>query len=218
MAEQNRGKRAERLQVMLTEEEVQAVEDWRFENRMPSRSAAVRALMNLGLGAETAARRGDGAAGAAGQSSEVGVVQTPDAVGRMLRPEEGTSPRVLVASDDFLTGEGLAALLLRGGYSVPQAALSLEAARDICRTEIPAAAVLAFRAADDAWRAPAAGLAAELRGQDVPVLICPDLDPSHGLPPELASAPVIHRAEVPVRLLDMVGELLDHRSQPTEAD
>ena len=43
------GKRAERLQIMLTEEEARRVEEWRFENRMPSRSAAVRALMNLGL-------------------------------------------------------------------------------------------------------------------------------------------------------------------------
>ena len=47
------GKRAERLQIMLTEEEARRVEEWRFENRMPSRSAAVRALMNLGLRATT---------------------------------------------------------------------------------------------------------------------------------------------------------------------
>ena len=47
------GKRAERLQIMLTEEEARRVEEWRFENRMPSRSAAVRALMNLGLRART---------------------------------------------------------------------------------------------------------------------------------------------------------------------
>jgi hypothetical protein len=46
-------KRAERLQVMLTVEEVRMVEEWRFRNRMPSRSAAVRALMNLGLRANS---------------------------------------------------------------------------------------------------------------------------------------------------------------------
>lgn len=46
-------KRAERLQVMLTAEEVRMVEEWRFKNRMPSRSAAVRALMNLGLRANS---------------------------------------------------------------------------------------------------------------------------------------------------------------------
>lgn len=46
-------KRAERLQVMLTAEEARMVEEWRFRNRMPSRSAAVRALMNLGLRANS---------------------------------------------------------------------------------------------------------------------------------------------------------------------
>ena len=37
--------RAERLQIMLSPEELQAVENWRFEKRMPSRAAAVRELL-----------------------------------------------------------------------------------------------------------------------------------------------------------------------------
>jgi hypothetical protein len=37
---------------MLTEEELEAVENWRFEKRMPSRSAAVRELLRRGLAAE----------------------------------------------------------------------------------------------------------------------------------------------------------------------
>src|SRR5258706_15115866 len=49
MSEQGRG---ERLQIMLTEEEVSALDDWRFERRMPSRAAAVRELLRLGLGTE----------------------------------------------------------------------------------------------------------------------------------------------------------------------
>jgi len=49
MAEIERG---ERLQIMLTAEELQAVEDWRFERRMPSRAAAVRELLRRGLQAE----------------------------------------------------------------------------------------------------------------------------------------------------------------------
>ena len=44
--------RGERLQVMLTDEELQALDDWRFERRMPSRAAAVRELLRLGLAAE----------------------------------------------------------------------------------------------------------------------------------------------------------------------
>ncbi|HWB45232.1 MAG TPA: hypothetical protein VG900_07290 [Hyphomicrobiaceae bacterium] len=44
--------RGERLQIMLTREEVQALDDWRFEKRMPSRAAAVRELLKRGLSAE----------------------------------------------------------------------------------------------------------------------------------------------------------------------
>ncbi|MCT7375455.1 hypothetical protein [Chelativorans salis] len=41
--------RPERLQIMLSPEELQALEDFRFENRMPSRAAAVRELLRRGL-------------------------------------------------------------------------------------------------------------------------------------------------------------------------
>jgi hypothetical protein len=44
--------RGERLQIMLTEEELQALDDWRFARRMPSRAAAVRELLKRGLAAE----------------------------------------------------------------------------------------------------------------------------------------------------------------------
>lgn len=44
--------RGERLQIMLTEEELSALDDWRFGRRMPSRAAAVRELLRLGLSAE----------------------------------------------------------------------------------------------------------------------------------------------------------------------
>lgn len=44
--------RGERLQIMLTEEELKALDDWRFARRMPSRAAAVRELLKRGLSAE----------------------------------------------------------------------------------------------------------------------------------------------------------------------
>lgn len=56
--------RGERLQIMLTPEELKALDDWRFQTRMPSRAAAVRELLRRGLASE-------GFAGAlAGQKSE----------------------------------------------------------------------------------------------------------------------------------------------------
>jgi hypothetical protein len=44
--------RGERLQIMLTPEELRALDDWRFSRRMPSRAAAVRELLKRGLAAE----------------------------------------------------------------------------------------------------------------------------------------------------------------------
>ena len=42
-------KRTEKLQLMLGPDELQAIDDWRFENRLPSRAAAIRELIRRGL-------------------------------------------------------------------------------------------------------------------------------------------------------------------------
>ena len=44
--------REQRLQIMLTENELSAIDDWRFTRRMPTRAAAVRELLKRGLAAE----------------------------------------------------------------------------------------------------------------------------------------------------------------------
>jgi hypothetical protein len=44
--------RGDRLQLMLTTEELRLIDDWRFSHRMPSRSSAVRELLRRGLAAE----------------------------------------------------------------------------------------------------------------------------------------------------------------------
>jgi hypothetical protein len=44
--------RGERLQIMLSAEELQVVDEFRFNQRMPSRAAAVRELLKRGLAAE----------------------------------------------------------------------------------------------------------------------------------------------------------------------
>jgi hypothetical protein len=61
--------RPERLQIMLNAEELAAVDDFRFQKRMPSRAAAVRELMRRGL---TAA--GFSAAAAGEKSANFGVL------------------------------------------------------------------------------------------------------------------------------------------------
>lgn len=44
--------RGERLQIMLEADELRALDDFRFANRMPSRAAAVRELLRRGLGVD----------------------------------------------------------------------------------------------------------------------------------------------------------------------
>ena len=60
--------RGERLQIMLSPDELDLVDDFRFKRRMPSRAAAVRELFKRGLAAE-----GFGAAPIGAKSSEFGV-------------------------------------------------------------------------------------------------------------------------------------------------
>jgi hypothetical protein len=71
-------KRGERLQIMLTDGELRAVDDWRFQARMPSRAAAIRELLKRGLAAEGFATA-DGDA----KSGDFGV--TDSASGRAAR-------------------------------------------------------------------------------------------------------------------------------------
>jgi hypothetical protein len=64
--------RDERLQIMLTEEELAALDDWRFTRRMPSRAAAVRELLRLGLASE-----GVNLPGGRMRSKDFGVTDSP---------------------------------------------------------------------------------------------------------------------------------------------
>jgi hypothetical protein len=45
-------RRGERLQIMLSADELDAINNWRFAKRMPSRASAIRELLKRGLAAE----------------------------------------------------------------------------------------------------------------------------------------------------------------------
>ncbi|MHC4055554.1 hypothetical protein [Bradyrhizobium sp. 25ACV] len=76
--------RAERLQVMLSPEELAAVDDFRFKHRMPTRAAAVRELLKFGLAAVGV----DAAAGV--KSSSFGVFGRGPDGHTQEDPENGT--------------------------------------------------------------------------------------------------------------------------------
>ena len=68
--EQTRG---ERLQIMLSPEELTVLDDFRFKVRMPSRAAAVRELLKRGLAAE-----GYMVAAYGSKSTDYGVISKTD--------------------------------------------------------------------------------------------------------------------------------------------
>jgi hypothetical protein len=61
--------RGERLQIMLSPDELKVLDDFRFKVRMPSRAAAVRELLKRGLAAEGYASAAYGA-----KSTDYGVI------------------------------------------------------------------------------------------------------------------------------------------------
>ena len=65
--------RGERLQIMLDDTELKALDDFRYKNRMPSRAAAVRELLRRGLAGVGYAPDITGA-----RSEAFGVITPPD--------------------------------------------------------------------------------------------------------------------------------------------
>ena len=65
--------RGERLQIMVSHEELKVLDSFRFQHRMPSRAAAVRQLFRLGLTVTGAVLENAGI-----KSSEYGVLGGPE--------------------------------------------------------------------------------------------------------------------------------------------
>src|SRR5215471_16588389 len=68
--------REERLQIMLSPAELNAVDNYRFQHRMPSRAAAVRELLRQGIGAVGAVLENTGV-----KSGDYNVLKAPRGVG-----------------------------------------------------------------------------------------------------------------------------------------
>lgn len=79
--------RGERLQIMLTREELEALDNWRFARRMPSRAAAIRELLKRGLAAE-----GFDLAATGNKSEDFGVTGTSSASPTRDREDAGGQP------------------------------------------------------------------------------------------------------------------------------
>lgn len=71
--------RGERLQIMLDESELKALDDFRYQNRIPSRAAAVRELLRRGLGGSGYTDTITGA-----RSEDFGVISPPKGSGERI--------------------------------------------------------------------------------------------------------------------------------------
>ncbi len=71
--------REERLQIMLSPQELTAVDNFRFEHRMPSRAAAVRELLRHGLATMGAVVENAGV-----KSRDYGVLKAPKSGERLI--------------------------------------------------------------------------------------------------------------------------------------
>ena len=72
--------REERLQIMLSPEELKALDNFRFMHRMPSRAAAVRELLRQGLERQGLDAAGVVTGNAGVKSRDYGVLRSPKGV------------------------------------------------------------------------------------------------------------------------------------------
>lgn len=110
------GKRVERLQIMLSEEELAAIDEWRFEHRMPSRSAAVRAMLNFALKRTPPGPPAEEPPGEVAPSGDVGILQTPSAAERAMEPRRRR--KILVVECERVAAAGITTLLEEAGHEV----------------------------------------------------------------------------------------------------
>jgi hypothetical protein len=180
-------KRAERLQLMLTLDEVKKVEEWRFEKRMPSRSAAVRALMNIGLNSGIVMNRRGLEEGAI-SSADVGILRDESVQGG--KPSATADrPKILVVEGDFLVARGIKDVLEGSGFAVVGPASGWDEAEPHLKSARIAAAVLGLQSDHPTLE----HIVDRLREKDVPMLFCLAADPKECLPEPLWSEPVVSR-------------------------
>ncbi|WP_286829896.1 MULTISPECIES: hypothetical protein [Kordiimonas] len=195
-------KRAERLQVMLTQEEVSAVDEWRFENRMPSRSAAARALMNLGL---NSVKQGAGTEELLNNpvaSGDIGIVDLDPVVEDALT--SAGPPAILLVDADILVARGIGSLLGQSGYNTIGPAATADEALALTRENTLGGAVLETHLGSDKIEK----LADELTRQQVPFLFCSAHDPRTHLAERFWSVPVVAKSRAMTDLMPALAKLV----------
>ncbi|MBK0400158.1 hypothetical protein H0I76_13245 [Limibaculum sp. M0105] len=208
MSKAEREKRGERLQLMLTNDEVEAVDTWRFEHRMPSRSAAVRALVRLGL--DTTVRSGGSQASRITDvsSDDIGILTTDPRVEAALGSESGRAELPVFASDPIVA-HGLRGILADAGIDAEPLLTSLSDVEGLIGKASSQPLILAL---DDT----------EIGLDEVSeivslshgvVLVCLGTAEPTDLPDKLRGVHTLSRLSVPDSLVSVVNGLLKGEAQ-----
>lgn len=200
-AHDTKEKRGERLQLMLTAEEISAVDEWRFDNRMPSRSAAVRALMKLGF--DASAPLAENAEDVMGVSSgDIGVLDVDD------RLEEALSGRmsgqVLIAGNDLFAAHAARSIVIDVAPHVIGPVTTGDELRDLAGRSDVAAVVLVLSGED------VGGLMKAASRAGPPVICCMDDDAAQAQS-RINGAKVISQLSAPDLLVSALNDVIgDH--------
>lgn len=130
-------KRVERLQIMLNDAELAAIDDWRFKQRMPSRAAAVRAMIHIALARHPSEDKNRIENPSEVSSKDVGVLEADESVKKALGTADGRA--ILLVECDDLIREGLIKVARNLGLTVEQTACSaseIEDALNDCKPEL----------------------------------------------------------------------------------
>jgi CheY-like chemotaxis protein len=190
-------KRTEKLQIMLDDAELEAIDAWRFKNHMPSRAAAVRALLHLAL-------KGRGAKefrpAVVLSSRDVGVVESSPELQTALGT--GARKKILLVEDEFLIAAGLELILEELGYEVLGPVSGSDEASSLLEKEQPDAAVLDFALGNRT----SLDLAAVLMQRNIPIMFCTGVNPD--LPPEMRSVPVVSKPHIESEMAAVLDRLI----------
>jgi CheY-like chemotaxis protein len=192
-----RGKRNERIQILLNDEELKAVDEWRFENRMPSRSAAVRALVHLALkGRGKKSVRPEGAI----SSRDVGIIDSSPELAAALGT--GDRKKVLLVEDEFLVALGLESMIEDLGFDIMGPAFSADEAMELIGTGRPDAAILDV----DLGRETSFHLAEHLKKKRVPLVFCTGVETE--CPESLKDVPVLVKPHVQEKIAELLRDMM----------
>lgn len=178
-------KRTDKIQILVDDEELEAIDEWRFEHHMPSRSAAVRALLHVALksrGAKSVRPN------VVVTSRDVGVVESSPALQAALGT--GARKKILLVEDEYLIAAGLGSIVEDLGYDVVGPVSETRTALELIDRSAPDAAVLDI----DLGKETSLGLAEILMHRRIPLLFCTGV--SVDLPESLRNVPVVTKPHV----------------------